>query len=108
MTGFARRERQYPFGLLAWELKTVNHRFLEIGCRLPEELRPAEADFRQSIAAAVRRGKLECSLHFRPAAAQSCIDVDAALLGALTQRVREIAAAAGEAARLLVLPEAVG
>jgi len=100
MTGFARRERQYPFGLLAWELKTVNHRFLEIGCRLPEELRPAEADFRQSIAAAVRRGKLECSLHFRPAAAQSCIDVDAALLGALTQRVREIAAAAGEAARI--------
>ena len=41
MTGFARRERQFPWGLLAWELKTVNHRFLEIGCRLPEEFRIA-------------------------------------------------------------------
>ena len=46
MTGFARRERQYPWGLLAWELKTVNHRYLEVGCRLPEEFRAAEADFR--------------------------------------------------------------
>jgi uncharacterized protein (TIGR00255 family) len=100
MTGFARRERQYPFGLLAWELKTVNHRFLEMSCRLPEEFRHAEADFRQSLAAAVRRGKLECSLHFRPAAALTSIDVDAVLLGALTQRVREIATSAGEAARI--------
>src|ERR1035438_10094367 len=62
MTGFARRERQFPWGLLAWELKTVNHRFLEMGCRLPEEFRAGEADFRQAIAASVRRGKVECSL----------------------------------------------
>ena len=66
MTGFARRERQFPWGLLAWELKTVNHRFLEIGCRLPEEFRSGEAEFRAAIAAAVRRGKVECSLHFGP------------------------------------------
>src|SRR3981189_3862024 len=69
MTGFARRERQFPWGLLAWELKTVNHRFLEIGVRLPEEFRAGEAEFRQSIAASVRRGKVECSLHCRPAGA---------------------------------------
>ena len=56
MTGFARRERQFPWGLLAWELKTVNHRFLEMGCRLPEEFRAGEAEYRQAIAAAVRRG----------------------------------------------------
>ena len=83
MTGFARRERQFPWGLLAWELKTVNHRFLEIGCRLPEEFRTAEADFRQTIAAAVRRGKVECSLHFRPATATGRLEVDAELLAAL-------------------------
>ena len=41
MTGFARRERQFPWGLIAWELKTVNHRYLEIGCRLPEDFRGA-------------------------------------------------------------------
>ena len=40
-----------------------------MGCRLPEEFRAAEAEFRQAIAAAVRRGKVECSLYFRPALA---------------------------------------
>ena len=95
MTGFARRERQFPWGLLAWELKTVNHRFLEIGCRLPEEFRIAEADFRQSIAVAVRRGKVDCSLHFRPAVASTSVEVDAELLAGLSERARQIAAQLG-------------
>jgi uncharacterized protein (TIGR00255 family) len=100
MTGFARRERQYPWGLLAWELKTVNHRFLEVGCRLPEEFRVGEAEFRQAIAAAVRRGKIECSLHFRPAVVAGALEVDAELLDSLTQRAQQIAARAGAAARI--------
>ena len=103
MTGFARRERQFPWGLLAWELKTVNHRFLEVGCRLPEEFRAAEADFRQAISTAVRRGKVECSLHFRPAAAAGALEVDAEVLAALTQRAQQVAAQAGPAARIEVL-----
>ena len=103
MTGFARRERQFPWGLLAWELKTVNHRFLEMGCRLPEEFRVGEADFRQAIAAAVRRGKVECTLHFRPAVPAGSIEVDAALLSSLTQRAQQIATQAGAAARIDVL-----
>jgi uncharacterized protein (TIGR00255 family) len=100
MTGFARRERQFPWGLLAWELKTVNHRFLEVGCRLPEEFRVGEAEFRQAIAASVRRGKIECSLHFRPAVASGALEVDAGLLASLTQRAQAIAAQAGPAARI--------
>src|SRR5260370_42076120 len=85
MTGFARRERQFPWGLLAWELKTVNHRFLEIGFRLPEEFRVGEAEFRHGVAASVRRGKVECSLLFPPAVAAGALDVDAELLASLTQ-----------------------
>jgi len=103
MTGFARRERQFPWGLLAWELKTVNHRFLEMGCRLPEEFRVGEAEFRQAIAAAVRRGKVECSLHFRPAVMAGAFEVDAALLAGLIQRAQQIAAQAGGTARIDVL-----
>src|SRR5271170_6378665 len=103
MTGFARRERQFPWGLLAWELKTVNHRFLEMGCRLPEEFRVGEADFRQAIAGAVRRGKVECSLHFRPAVVAGALEVDAELLRSLTLRAKAIAAQAGPAARIDVL-----
>jgi uncharacterized protein (TIGR00255 family) len=103
MTGFARRERQFPWGLLAWEIKTVNHRFLEIGCRLPEEFRVAEADFRQTIAGSVRRGKIDCSLHFRPAVVASSLEVDADLLASLTLRAQQVAAHAGETARIDVM-----
>jgi uncharacterized protein (TIGR00255 family) len=103
MTGFARRERQFPWGLLAWELKTVNHRFLEMGFRLPEEFRVGEAEFRQGVAASVRRGKVECSLHFRPAVAAGALEVDSGLLTSLTQRAQQIASAAGDAARIDVL-----
>jgi uncharacterized protein (TIGR00255 family) len=103
MTGFARRERQFSWGLLAWELKTVNHRFLEIGCRLPEEFRAAEADYRHAVAASVRRGKLDCSLHFRPTAAAKTLEVDADLLASLAARAQQIAAQAGPSARIDVL-----
>jgi uncharacterized protein (TIGR00255 family) len=103
MTGFARRERQFPWGLLSWELKTVNHRFLEMSCRLPEEFRAGESEFRQTIAAAVRRGKIECGLHFKPHATSDALEVDNELLDALTARARQIAAQAGAAARIEVL-----
>ena len=103
MTGFARRERQYPWGQLAWELKTVNHRYLEVGCRLPEEFRAAEADFRQAVSGAVRRGKVECSLHFRPAAVTGALEIDVEALAAVTQRAQQLATQAGPAARIEVL-----
>ena len=103
MTGFARRERQYPWGLLAWELKTVNHRYLEVGCRLPEEFRAAESDFRQAVSGAVRRGKVECSLHFRPTTVAAALEIDVDVLAAVTQRAQQLAAQAGPAARIDVL-----
>src|SRR5258708_38920445 len=103
MTGFARRERQFPWGLLAWEIKTVNHRFLELGCRLPEEFRSAEADFRAAIAGSARRGKVECSLHFKPAATAGALEVEAELLASLTSRAQQLAAQPGVAPRIDVV-----
>jgi len=103
MTGFARRERQFPWGTLAWELKTVNHRFLEVGCRLPEEFRVAESDFRQTIAGAVRRGKVDCSLHFRAVTTTGQLEINAELLAALTARAQQAASQAGGSARIDVI-----
>ena len=103
MTGFARRERQLDAGMLAWEVRTVNHRFLEVGMRLPEELRPAEAELRQAVSAAVRRGKVDCTLHFRPSAVAASLDVDETLLAAVTQRASQAASLAGPAARIDVM-----
>ncbi len=71
MTGFARHAAECPLGTLTWELRTVNHRYLDVQFRLPEELRPNETDFRQQVAACLKRGKIECSLHFRRAISDS-------------------------------------
>jgi len=68
MTGFARREHVAEFGTLIWELRTVNHRYLETSLRLPEEFRALEGEFRQLIGSRVRRGKLDATLQFRPSA----------------------------------------
>src|SRR5258707_10855347 len=68
--------------------------------RLPEEFRVGEAEFRQGVAGSVRRGKVECSLHFRPAVAAGALEVDAELLASLIQRAQAIAAQAGAAARI--------
>jgi uncharacterized protein (TIGR00255 family) len=62
MTGFARAEASAGWGSLAWELRAVNHRYLEAGFRLPEELRVCETAFRQQVAERLKRGKVDCSL----------------------------------------------
>ncbi|MHB1541641.1 MAG: YicC/YloC family endoribonuclease [Steroidobacteraceae bacterium] len=91
MTGFARRELSGPWGSLVCELRSVNHRFLESGFRLPEELRSVESDLRQHLGQAVRRGKLDCTIIYRPAqAAAMTLEVDAAALERLTSRLDEL------------------
>ena len=65
MTGFARRERQGPWGALVCELRTVNHRYLEISLRLPDELKALDNDIRQTITAALRRGKVDANLFLK-------------------------------------------
>jgi uncharacterized protein (TIGR00255 family) len=67
MTGFAREAAELPFGTLTCELRAVNHRYLDVQFRLPEDLRPREVELRRQIAATVRRGKIECSMHLRHA-----------------------------------------
>ena len=69
MTGFARAVTETPFGTLSCELRAVNHRYLDVQFRLPEELRPKEIDLRSKISDVLKRGKIECSLHLRREAA---------------------------------------
>ena len=47
MTGFARRERGTEFGVLSWEIRSVNHRYLEPFFRLPEDFRSLEQELRR-------------------------------------------------------------
>jgi len=91
MTGFARETAETPFGTLTCELRAVNHRYLDLQFRLPDELRAQETEYRQLIAAHLKRGKVECSLHFRRAVRDSAeLSLDHALVQQLGARLKEL------------------
>ena len=92
MTGFARRQAGGDFGELTCELRSVNHRYLEPGFRLPEELRSLESELRQMLARELRRGKLDCTVHLRGShQAERELRLDKAALEKLLERTGEIA-----------------
>lgn len=66
MTAFSRQEASSEVGDLVLEIRTVNHRYLDISFRLPEELRNLEPVLREQIATRLGRGKLECNLRYIP------------------------------------------
>ncbi|MGD8384015.1 MAG: YicC/YloC family endoribonuclease [Lysobacterales bacterium] len=98
MTGFARIERQYDFGRLSWELRSVNHRYLELSFRLPEEFRPLEAGARQRLGEFLSRGKIDASLRLNEAkgAAGAGLSLNRALAGELLGVRAELATMAGQ------------
>jgi uncharacterized protein (TIGR00255 family) len=67
MTAFARQQGHGALGELTWEIRSVNHRFLEAVVRLPEELRGIEPTVRERVTARLGRGKVECNLRFKAA-----------------------------------------
>ncbi|AVT56836.1 YicC family protein [Pectobacterium versatile] len=64
MTAYARREIKGNWGSAAWELRSVNQRYLETYLRLPEQFRSLEPVARERIRARLTRGKIECNLRF--------------------------------------------
>lgn len=66
MTAFARQEQQADWGRLIWELRSVNHRYLDIHAHLPEELRLLERPLHERVRRRLSRGKIECALRYRP------------------------------------------
>jgi uncharacterized protein (TIGR00255 family) len=91
MTGFARRESSGSWGTLVCELRSVNHRFLEAGFRLPDELRVAEGELRARLARQLRRGKVDCSVQFRRLqGAAGELEVDGAALARLVAAVEVV------------------
>ena len=86
MTAYASAEVTGPAGTLSCELRTVNHRYLELSPRLPDELRGFESLLRERIAAALSRGKVDVSVRLRGVEANgSTLQVDEALLGKLAK-----------------------
>ncbi len=98
MTGFARESGESSLGTLTWELRSVNHRYLDVQFRLPDELRPQEHAFRRQVATRLKRGKIECAFHFRRAFdEQSEMQLNKQVLGLLATRIEQLTIALPEA-----------
>jgi uncharacterized protein (TIGR00255 family) len=64
MTAYGRTEESSETGHITWEIRSVNHRYLEVNIRLPEDLRILETKVREHISNKLKRGKVDCSLRF--------------------------------------------
>jgi uncharacterized protein (TIGR00255 family) len=113
MTGYARAEAQGPWGRLAWELRSVNHRYLDLSVRLPDELRAVEAEARQRLGARLSRGKVEAGLRYSREGAQAApVALDEPQLRQLQQALEAvrrsgIAVGAADPVRVLAWPGVV-
>lgn len=92
MTAYATAERATDGGTLACELRAVNHRFLELGLRLPEELRVLEPALRERIAARIARGKLDFSLRLRSPEGEGGLQLNASLVMQLSELALDMTA----------------
>ena len=93
MTGFARAEVKSPEYTLVWEVRSVNHRYLEMHLRLPEEFREIETALRETVRKKLQRGKLEATIHLQPEqGGDASIGLDADRLAQVADACRRIGA----------------
>ncbi len=90
MTAYAGGERATPWGTLGCELRSVNHRFLEVGVRLPEELRALEPQLRERVASRISRGKLDLVMRLRAPEAAASLAVNDVLVDQLGDLARRL------------------
>mgnify|MGYP001824811389 FL=1 len=91
MTAFARVQQSDKFGTLTWELRSVNSRYLDINCRMPEDFRAQEGRVRECINKRLQRGKIECGLRFIPEqVTESGIEVNEVLVKSLIEACQQI------------------
>jgi len=78
MTAFARANATLQNGSLVWEVKSVNHRFLEVFVRMPDEMRHIEMSVREKLREKLNRGKVEVSLKLQllPTADSTNLDLE--------------------------------
>lgn len=91
MTAFARHGNEGEWGQAVWELRSVNNRYFDVNLRLPEELRGLESQFRDRLAAKLKRGKIDGTLRFTPAVRQESLNVNIELVKQLSEATKKIA-----------------
>lgn len=97
MTAFARQEYNGPYGTLTWEIRSVNHRYLEPNLRLPENLRGLESSVRDTLRKQLSRGKVECSLKLAETGSQEATGIN-------SERAQQVITMAEQLANMLQQP----
>ena len=93
MTAFGRAEQNYATGTATWELRSVNHRYLEPHFRLPEAARPLETQLREKLRKQLSRGKLELGLSLKTSAGEEAsLQVDEVLVRSLVNAAERVSA----------------
>jgi uncharacterized protein (TIGR00255 family) len=93
MTAFASAESETAHGNLSIELRSVNHRYLELSPRLPDDLRSFEPQLRDTLNARLARGKVDINMRLKPAATRAAaLVIDEELLARLTETAQALAA----------------
>lgn len=91
MTAFARVAVDAEWGSAVWELRSVNHRYLDIFIRLPDDLRGFENVFRQTVSNELTRGKVECNLRYHaPGGAQQEVNIDQGVVAQVIGALKDI------------------
>lgn len=90
MTAFARAKEDFDGGSFCWEIRSVNHRYLDVSFRLPESLRFIETELRQRIRRQVNRGKIECQLRFDRANAHHAFEINDRLIQTIVETAEAI------------------
>ncbi len=89
MTAFARVDENHPIGNFVWEVRSINHRYLEVGFRLPEELRSSEFDLRKQVQNLLSRGKVDCTFRIKTTAASEVnLSINEKLLDKLLEQTQ--------------------
>lgn len=100
MTAFARKQADYPWGSLIWEIRSVNHRYLEPAFRLPEQFRHIETGLRDLLRNNLNRGKIEAQLKFMPDVSESSrIPINNNLLAQLGKAIAQVESQAENTSR---------
>jgi uncharacterized protein (TIGR00255 family) len=113
MTGYARVEASFSWGRLSWELRSVNHRYLDVTFKAPEDFRMLEGELRLAAGQRISRGKVECGLRYmRDAAGGETIAIDRVRLAQLKDALDAVGAELGatsvpEPMRVLTYPGVV-
>ena len=98
MTAFSRSEQTTDIGDFTWELRSVNHRYLDASIRVPEALRSIEPQIRSQLGAYVSRGKVELGLRYQSAEAVERIELD-------TDKISQLFTACADLSELPNAPE---